>query len=171
MRELLLLRHAKSSWDDATLDDADRPLAARGRKAAPVMARAMSRHGWVPELALVSPALRTRQTWALVAAELPRPVETRLAPEIYEAEPESILDAIRSVPPAIRRLVVVGHNPGLEHLAESLAGPDSDAGALARLRTKFPTSALARFEIGADWSALTPGAARLVGFFTPREFG
>ncbi len=171
MRELLLLRHAKSSWDDATLDDADRPLAARGRKAAPVMARAMARHGWVPELALVSPALRTRQTWALVAAELPRPVETRPAPEIYEAEPEIILETIRSVPPAIRRLVVVGHNPGLERLAETLAGPGSDAAALARLRTKFPTAALARFEVATHWSTLTSGAARLAAFLKPRDFG
>ncbi|MEP4112180.1 MAG: histidine phosphatase family protein [Nitratireductor sp.] len=169
MRELLLLRHAKSSWDDATLDDAERPLAARGRKAAPVMARAIARRGWIPDLALVSPALRTRQTWALVAAGLPRSVETRLAPEIYEAEPDTILETIRSVPPAIRRLVAVGHNPGLERLTETLAGPDSDADALARLRTKFPTGALARFEVAAQWATLTSGAARLAAFLKPKD--
>ncbi|MVA96988.1 histidine phosphatase family protein [Nitratireductor sp. CAU 1489] len=169
MRELLLLRHAKSSWDDATLDDADRPLAARGRKAAPVMARAIARRGWIPDLALVSPALRTRQTWALVAAGLPRSVETRFESDIYEADPQAILAAIRTVPPATGRLLVVGHNPGLERLAENLAGPGSDADALARLRTKFPTGALARFEVTRHWSGLAPGTTRLAAFLKPKD--
>ncbi|MBE0695045.1 MAG: histidine phosphatase family protein, partial [Aquamicrobium sp.] len=82
-RTLLLLRHAKSSWDDPALDDFDRPLARRGREAAPRMGREMARRGWLPDLALVSSSLRTRQTWALVAPELPRDIPASFDDTIY----------------------------------------------------------------------------------------
>jgi len=79
IRQLLILRHAKSSWDDTALADFDRPLAPRGLKTAPLIGRELARRGWLPDLALVSPALRTRDTWRLVAQELPKNVPASTA--------------------------------------------------------------------------------------------
>lgn len=170
MRELFLLRHAKSSWDDPTLDDFDRPLAERGRKAAPVMGRAMAARGWVPQAAFVSAALRARQTWRLVAGGLggqaPRAVHDEA---LYMASPERLLGFLQRAPEDAGRVVLVGHNPGLEELALLLAGPASDEEALSRLREKFPTAALARFEIACPWRALAPAAAQLTHFLRPRD--
>ncbi|TIU39662.1 MAG: histidine phosphatase family protein, partial [Mesorhizobium sp.] len=90
-RQLLILRHAKSSWDDPKLADFDRPLAPRGQKTAPLIGRELSRRGWLPDLALVSPALRARDTWRLVAQELPKHVSADFAEELYEAEAGAIL--------------------------------------------------------------------------------
>ena len=168
-RTLLLLRHAKSSWDDPALDDFDRPLAGRGREAAPRMGREMARRGWLPDAALVSPALRTRQTWDLVAAELPHPVPAGFDRSIYEAPAARILAAIRATPDATQTLVVVGHNPDFETLAAQLASPASDAEAMARMRRKFPTAALARLTFEGGWAELGPGGAALADFVTPRD--
>ncbi|TIW68267.1 MAG: histidine phosphatase family protein, partial [Mesorhizobium sp.] len=90
-RQLLVLRHAKSSWDDAKLADFDRPLSSRGLKTAPLMGRELSRRGWLPDLALVSAALRTRDTWRLVAAELLRNVPAEFTDALYEAAAEDVL--------------------------------------------------------------------------------
>jgi phosphohistidine phosphatase len=167
MRQLLLLRHAKSSWDDPALDDFDRPLAPRGREAAPRMGRELARRGWLPELALVSPAARTRATWELVAAELPRAASADFPDTLYNASAESILSEIRQTPKTVKTLLVLGHNPGLENLARRLTGEDAEAGALLWLREKFPTAALARFEFGGKWAELA--SARLTHFLRPKD--
>ena len=170
MRELLLLRHAKSSWDDPSLDDFDRPLAGRGQKAALVMAREIVRRGWSPDTVFVSTALRTRQTWQLAAPTLgerrPRAVYDDA---LYMASAEQIMACIRRSPETKQRLLVLGHNPGLEELALELAGPGSDDAALARLRAKFPTAAMARFEVAGKWSSLAPSTARLCHFLRPKD--
>ncbi len=166
---LLLLRHAKSSWDDPDLDDFDRPLAKRGREAAPRMGREIVRHGWLPDRALVSPALRTRQTWDLVAAELPQPVAAIFDRSIYEAPAAHILAAIRATPDAVGTLVVVGHNPGFEQLTAMLAGRESAPAAMAAVKRKFPTAGLARLAFESGWADLTPGGAMLTDFLTPRD--
>ncbi len=168
MRELLLLRHAKSSRDDAGLSDVDRPLSGRGRKDAPRMGALMAARGWVPDHAIVSPALRTRQTWDMLRPALGN-IATRTDDTIYEAAPEAILAAIRSAPPRARRLIVIGHNPGLEGLAAILASAQSDEPALAALREKFPTGALARFAVEAEWRDLDGGGARLTDFVRPQD--
>ena len=86
IKQLLLLRHAKSSWDDPELDDFDRPLSARGLDAAPLIGRELASRDWLPDRALVSPALRTRDTWRLVCGELPEPSpETAFVEALYEA--------------------------------------------------------------------------------------
>jgi len=164
MRTLYLLRHAKSSWDDPSLDDFDRPLSERGRKAAPLIGRYMAEHGWQPDLALVSPAVRARDTWQLVAPELPAPVQTRFEPAIYMAEPEALLTLLRDIA-APGSVILVGHNPGLEQLAAILAGPGSDLQARARMTEKFPTAALARFDV----HAMEPGGAMLTDFIRPKD--
>jgi hypothetical protein len=95
MKRLLLLRHAKSSWDDPALADFDRPLAPRGRKAAPLMGRELAARDWLPQLALVSPAARSRETWELVAAALPGSVSADFPDLLYDATPEDVLSEIR----------------------------------------------------------------------------
>ena len=169
MKILYLLRHAKSSWDDPALDDFDRPLAKRGRNAAPLIGQLMAEHGWVPDLALVSPALRTRDTWEIVSQHFAALVETRLERSLYMAEPDTILDLLRGLEDMPEAVVVVGHNPGMEECAALLAGPGSDPVALARMAEKFPTAALARFDVSAGPAALRPGSAALTDFVVPRD--
>ncbi|RUW87392.1 histidine phosphatase family protein [Mesorhizobium sp. M8A.F.Ca.ET.059.01.1.1] len=167
MKQLLLLRHAKSSWDDRDLDDFDRPLAERGLKAARLIGRELAARDWLPDLALVSPALRTRDTWRLVAAELPVHPRVAFAQPLYEASAADILSQVRKADPSSRCLVVLGHNPGLEDLAKQLAGPRSEAKARRRLDEKFPTAALARFVLEDDWSGLS--SARLTHCLRPKD--
>jgi phosphohistidine phosphatase len=159
MRHLLVLRHAKSSWDDPKLSDFDRPLARRGLKSAPLVGRELARRGWLPDLALVSAALRTRDTWRLVSAELPKNVPAEFTDALYAAADADILANVRKA--KADSLLVLGHNPGLEDFARRLAGPGSDAGALKKLEEKFPTAALARFVVEGDWADLIFGGARL----------
>ncbi|EHK57070.1 SixA phosphatase family protein [Allomesorhizobium alhagi] len=171
MKRLLLLRHAKSSWDDPALADFDRPLAPRGRKAAPLMGRELAARDWLPQLALVSPAARSRETWELVAAALPGSVSADFPDLLYDATPEDVLSEIRRTPKAIKTLLVLGHNPGLEDLAKRLAGANSEKKALQQLREKFPTAALARFDFDGKWEKLRFGDARLTHCLRPRDLG
>jgi phosphohistidine phosphatase len=171
MKKLLLLRHAKSSWDDESLADFDRPLAPRGREAAPPMGRELARRGWLPEAVLVSPSVRTRQTWELVAAELGMKPAVKFPTGLYEATAEALLEEIRRTPDSTGVLLLIGHNPGLEYLAKALAGDDSDRDALRRMHEKFPTGALARFKVGGAWAELDAGAARLSHFLRPKDLG
>jgi len=169
MRQLLVLRHAKSSRDDPKLDDYDRPLGSRGLKTAPLMGQELARRGWLPDLALVSPALRTRDTWRLVAAELPKHVPAEFTEELYEAAPAAILARVRQAKAA--SLLVVGHNPGLQNFALRLAGAGSDADMFEKIEAKFPTAALARFTVKDDWVNLDFGGAKLTHFVRPKDLG
>jgi phosphohistidine phosphatase len=171
MRQLLLLRHAKSSWDDPKLPDRERPLTARGRRAAMAMRQAMRELGLLPDLVLVSPARRTMET--LEALEpwdetpLIEPMEA-----IYLGSAGQLLAAMHGVADVVRSVLLIGHNPGLHELAVSLAGtpgkaPASDA--VRRMEAGFPTAALAEFAIPAPWWGLEPGGGRLLRFLTPRQ--
>lgn len=164
----MLLRHAKSAWPDG-VEDHERPLDARGRKAAPAMGRFMAAQGLVPDLAIVSTARRAGETWALVRAGFPRKVAQRREKRIYEASPDAILAVVRETPARARTLLVVGHNPGFEDLAQKLAGA-GDRSALARLRRKYPTAGLAVIDFGVErWSEVTDGGGRLALFETPKR--
>ncbi|MBZ9761421.1 histidine phosphatase family protein [Mesorhizobium sp. CA8] len=167
VRQLLILRHAKSSRDDPKLEDFDRPLAPRGLKTAPLMGRELARRGWLPDLALVSPALRTRDTWRLVAAELPKHVQAEFAEELYEATPAAILARVRQV--KATSVLVIGHNPGLQHFALQLAGAGSDQGVFKKIEAKFPTAALARLTLDEDWANLDFHGARLTHCVRPKD--
>lgn len=169
MKTLLLLRHAKSSWGDSSLADFDRPLAPRGVKAATRMGRELARRGWLPTLALVSPAARTEQTWALASAELPLELAAKFPEALYEASAGRILAVIGKASETANTLLVLGHNPGLGDIASGLAGAGSDTGSLTRLREKFPTAALARFDFDGAWCDLHPNSAILTHFLRPRE--
>ena len=167
MKQLLLLRHAKSAWPDG-VDDHERPLADRGRRDAPRMGAHMAATGLQPDFALVSSARRTQETWALVAPALLRPCPFRTVPEIYEAEPSAILAAIHDAPNEYERLLVIGHNPGFEDLAMLLVS-SGEKDAISRLRTKYPTAGLAVITLDiAHWNEAAPGKGRLEAFITPK---
>jgi phosphohistidine phosphatase len=169
MKTLLLLRHAKSSWDDPSLADIERPLSPRGIEATNRMGWELAKRGWLPQRALVSSALRTRMTWELFAAEHGPPSETSFRDSLYHAEPKKLLQEIRITPRRIDDLLVIGHNPGLEDLARSLCGPASDKAAMKILQQKFPTCALARFEFDGRWEDLGFRAATLTHCLYPRQ--
>jgi phosphohistidine phosphatase len=167
MRTLLLLRHAKSDWDQAR-EDHERPLAPRGRRAAKRMGAHLAESGVRPDLVLCSTALRARDTWRFAAAALGAEPELELVPELYLASPARILERVRSAPDRCHTLLVVGHNPGFQELAVQLAGgPRSAPG--ERIG-KFPTAALARFTLAnGGWRGLAPGKVQLADFVRPSE--
>ena len=170
MKTLYLLRHAKSSWDEPTLDDFDRPLAARGRAAAPRIGAFMRAHGWIPDLVLCSAARRARETWALVAAALDADIAATYTDALFHGSPFRLLAVLRRAPDSAASVALVGHSPGIENLAARLSGPGSDVAGLDLLRGKFPTAALAVIELGADrWDAVDEGSGRLVRFVRPRD--
>ena len=169
-RTLYLLRHAKSSWDEPLLDDFDRPLNRRGRKAAADMAKAMSRRGLVPDLVLCSAARRAQDTWALMTPIVAKDVPVRVLKSLYLATPSRLLTALARVPQTVERALLLGHNPGIERLALKLAGAESTSSALATLRTKYPTGALAEILFDTpDWSTLGSASGRLIRFLRPRD--
>lgn len=170
MKTLLLLRHAKSSWDDPGLEDFDRPLAPRGEQAAPVMAGYLERKGLRPDLVLCSPAARARQTWALVAERLGNGIPVKELQGLYLGAPSRLLDAVRRAPDKVGCVLLVGHNPGMEHLAMALAGPGSKPKALAKLHAKFPTAALAEITFdAASWRDVGHGGGRLKRLVWPKD--
>ena len=167
MRRLILLRHAKSDWPDGTPDH-ERPLAERGREAAPVIGAYMAREGLVPDRVLVSSARRTQETWALVAPQLRSSPEVEREPRIYEANVSTLLAVVQGQPVACHTLLMVGHNPGFEDLAARLTDSGSVEARLA-MAAKFPTGALAVIDLPVDrWEDVTPKSGRLDRFITPR---
>ena len=170
MKSLLILRHAKSSWDDLGLDDFDRPLNKRGRKAAPLMAKYLKKQKLRPDLVLCSAARRTRETWDLVAEAFEPAPQVKVLRSLYLASAARILQAVQRTPAQVGGVMVIGHNPGMERLAAQLAGPGSEAEAVQDLRGKFPTAALAvvTAEV-ASWRELAFGGGRLTAFVKPRD--
>jgi phosphohistidine phosphatase len=172
----VLLRHAKSAWPE-DVSDHERPLAARGRRDAPMAGHWLRQVGFAPDCVLCSTARRARETWQLAQTELGARPPAVFEPQVYGASARSLLSLVRQLPPAARTGLVVGHDPGLPELAVMLAaGPEKDdslsltAGtALDRMRAKFPTAAIAVLNLGGRWSELGLGRARLTCFVTPRE--
>lgn len=168
MRRLMLLRHAKSDWP-AGMDDHERPLAKRGRRASPLMGKYMAREGLVPDLAIVSTATRTQQTWALACAAFALPIARRDERRIYEAPAPSILDIVYETADDVQTLLLVGHNPGLQDLALDLVATTSGAD-MMRLREKYPTGGLAviDFNMG-SWRDAAPETGALKMFAAPKS--
>ena len=145
---LILLRHAKSDWSGHEVDH-DRPLAARGRRQAPDAGRWLAANVDSIDLAVVSTAQRARTTWDLASAELDPPPRTRHDVDVYAASVSQLLDVVRHFDEALGTVVLVGHNPGIEDLAETLTGDG----------VPMPTSALAVIELTSAWD----GAGRVRG--------
>jgi phosphohistidine phosphatase len=167
MKTLYLLRHAKSSWDDPSLDDHDRPLATRGRKAAQLLAEELARQRFTVDLVICSSATRTRQTLQALLPALGPHIEVRFPNWLYGAQAAEIRDRLRRLDEAVGAVLVVGHNPGLQDLALDLVG-DGERAALEQLRQKFPTGALATITTEMAWRGLGPSVGYLVSVVVPR---
>lgn len=171
MRQLLLLRHAKSSWDDPMLADHARPLNARGRRAAQAMASAMRDLGLSPDVVLVSSARRTLQTLEAISPFADSPLIEPMD-DLYLASWPRLLELLRQVPETARSVLLIGHNPGLQDLALALAGAKGMTGAAAsarRMAEGFPTCALAEFHVATPWRGLEEGGGRLIRFLVPAD--
>jgi phosphohistidine phosphatase len=168
MRRLVLLRHAKADAHSAG-GDRQRPLTKRGEDDARSVGRYLAEQGLAPDLAVTSDARRAKRTLDLVLQAFPKNVAHRADNAIYLARPDRILDVLRQTPEDVSTLLAVGHNPGFAELANSLAGggaPDD----LFRMRSKYPTAALAVLDFDADeWYGVGEGEARLDRFVTPAD--
>jgi phosphohistidine phosphatase len=172
MKTLILMRHAKSDWSQDELSDFGRPLNKRGRRAASAMAGHLCRQGFVPDFALVSSSVRTRETWARMSEEFRAAAPPHeLRRDLYLARPRTILAAINSVSEAYTCVLILAHNPGIEQCAVLLAAPDQEAAgeaALSLLRAKFPTAGTAIFRLpDIPWAEVRFGTAGLLEFSAP----
>jgi phosphohistidine phosphatase len=161
MKELLILRHAKSSWKHPELDDHDRPLNKRGKADAPRMGKLIVKEGMVPERILSSTAKRARSTATFVAEACGYPGAPLLTPRLYLAGPVEYRDLLSELEDGIGSAMVVGHNPGIEELVEELTGAAE----------RMPTAALARIALELDrWVGIVgPVRGRLLGLWRPKE--
>jgi phosphohistidine phosphatase len=163
-KRLFVLRHAKSSWDDPGLDDHERPLAPRGRRAMSVLADHLKANAIEPELVLCSTSRRTRETLAGIEASGRHLVERGL----YGASTHELLARLRQVPEDVESVMVIGHNPTMQTLVLRLASGAGSGEALSQVQAKFPTGALATLTFESSWSELSPGCARLTAFVRPK---
>ncbi|GGZ29284.1 SixA phosphatase family protein [Streptomyces nitrosporeus] len=164
-RRIVLLRHAKAEWSQQS--DHERPLAERGRKDAPVAGRRLADSGIAFGLALCSTAARTRETWKLAVHEFPRRPRTVYEERLYEASVGELIALFNEVSDDIRDLLVIGHNPGVHGVADTLAGR-AEGDALTRMtRDGFSTAAYAVVEFPGTWKSLEPGVGKLAEYWTP----
>jgi phosphohistidine phosphatase len=170
MRRLMLLRHAKTERPEPGQRDRDRKLVKRGRSDAETIAGYMVHHDLIPDLALVSPARRTQETWELIAngfRKAPRHIEEE---RIYNANTDSLMTLIGGTRGA-HSLLIIGHNPGLYEVALLLVA-SGDIAMRERLAEKLPTSGLVIIDFAFDaWTKLHPHSGRLEHFITPRLLG
>ena len=161
MKTLLILRHAKSSWRELGLSDHDRPLNKRGKRDAPRIGSLLSREDLLPDLIISSTAVRARKTAQLVMEASGYDGELRLEGDLYAAEPQAYVDILQALPDEIGRVMVVGHNPGLEELLEQLT----------RDAESLPTAALAQVSLNLEaWQDLDEDTqASLIHLWLPRQ--
>ena len=159
-RELLILRHAKSAWDTGAARDIDRPLASRGEKAAPRVGRWLMKQELIPDYVVSSPAERARQTVLAVCREVGfDPDRIQWDERVYGAWTRTLIYVLRETPDDTRRVLIAGHNPGLEDLVRTLSADPVSTPENGKL---MPTAALARFEISDSWADLGPGSGQLL---------
>jgi phosphohistidine phosphatase len=144
MPRLLVMRHAKSSWKDPALADHDRPLNRRGKRDAPRMGAWIAERGLTPDYVLGSSARRVQETWRLASRQLDAQVEQRFSPDLYHGDATELLECLRAAPAEADRVLLIGHNPGLEELVETLGGEE----------VTLPTAAIALLEFAGPWAAL-----------------
>ncbi len=160
MKELLILRHAKSSWKHADVGDHDRPLNKRGKEAAPRMGALLADEDLLPDLVVSSTARRAHSTAKLVSEAAGYDGLIELDRAIYGASTAEILRVIAETRESVQRLLIVGHNPGFEELVLQLTGSYE----------RFPTAALAHVELGIEsWREAPHARGRLLSLWRPRE--
>ena len=169
MRRLAILRHAKSSWDDSSLDDFSRPLNERGIKAARRVGRELKKRKVRFDHVLASPAVRVRETLDRVADGYGKRFAIEFEDRIYLASLRTLLEIVRELPDKADASLLVGHNPGFEHLVAALAA-DDDRGYRDKILGKYPTGALAVIELPASsWRDVAEGSGKIVDLILPRE--
>lgn len=158
-RTLLVMRHAKSSWDEHSLNDSERPLNVRGKKDAPMMGKRLKKEGYSCDLLMSSPATRAYSTAKAVAMVLDYPKkEIVLEESLYLADMDDYLHLLKDIDDNVIHLMIVSHNPGSEELVEYLTSMTFE---------KFPTAAYALIEIEGSWSNIKSG--RLLRFDFPKS--
>jgi phosphohistidine phosphatase len=158
-RQLYVLRHAKSSWDDPGLADHDRTLAPRGRNATKLIAKHLRDHDIHPGLILCSTAVRARETLDGIEVDGERSIED----ELYTATAGQWIARLNRVPEETQSVMAIGHNPALQQLVLALAGSDEE------VERKFPTAALATLELDCAWGEVQPGCAQLTALVRPKD--
>ncbi|GAA3036561.1 SixA phosphatase family protein [Streptomyces glomeratus] len=166
-RRIVLFRHAKADWPQVA--DHERPLADRGRKDAAVAGRKLADTGIPFDLALCSTATRTRETWKIAVQELPHRPKTVYEERVYDASPGELITVLNETPEDVQNVTLIGHNPGIQGLAEVLAG-EAEAEARERMsRRGFPAAAFAVLSFDGSWKSLEPGTATLLDYWAPSE--
>jgi phosphohistidine phosphatase len=170
-RRIVLFRHAKADWPQVT--DHERPLAERGRLDAATAGSRLADTGIPFDLALCSTAVRTRETWKLAVHELAHRPKTVYEERLYEASPGELIAVLNETPDDARNMILVGHNPSVQGLAEILPGAETGAGsAEAREWLKqrgFAAAGFAVLSFTGSWKALEPGVATLDDSWAPSE--
>jgi phosphohistidine phosphatase len=160
MKTLLLLRHAKSDWNDSSLKDFDRPLAARGERDAPRIGKALRKRGQLPDLIISSPAARAKATIEAVSQAAKLNLEIRFDESVYGASSAELNKLVLGLPDKSSCAMLVGHNPGFEDLVGRLSGSHE----------RMPTAALACIEFKVDrWEDVDDGEGKLVWLLTPKN--
>lgn len=169
MKTLTILRHAKSGWDDPVLRDFDRPLNAKGQRAARLMGHHLASLGLRFDHVAASSAVRVRETiddFTRGYGDLAAPAWDKA---LYLASAEALLDHLHALPDEAGRVLLVGHNPGLEDLVLLLV-PDDGGTARDAVEEKFPTASVAQIEFAVDrWADAKAGGGVLVRFIRPRD--
>lgn len=163
MKVLYLLRHGKSSWDNASLSDFERPLNKRGNRSADVMGRELASRGVSPDVIYSSPSVRTRETLEIIAPLLEYPFENiRFEERLYLAPAEFLIDFILHIDDSLDEVLLCGHNPGMEETARFFLGKRAE---------KFPTCAFLEVRFAGDsWRRVGPGLVKRQVFLYPRMF-
>jgi phosphohistidine phosphatase len=168
-KRLILLRHAKSAWDNSSIADFERPLSNRGRKAAPLVGAYLARRGMVPGLVLSSSARRAAETLDLASTGWQAKPAIRKLKSLYLAMPREMLRRVQAVGREFDCVMLVGHNPGIADLANWLC-TQGKAEQRASLARKFPTGAIAVLEFDVeDWAEVDAETGRLIDFATPKQ--
>jgi phosphohistidine phosphatase len=169
LKTLTLLRHAKSGWDDPVTRDFDRPLNDKGKRAAHSVGRHMRELGLEFDHIVASPAVRVGETLAAVAAGYGRTLAPVWERRIYLASAATLLDVVHELPGDANRVLLVGHNPGLEDLVLMLV-PETADGLRTLVEEKYPTAAVAEMTLAIDgWDDVRTGVAALCRYVRPRD--
>ncbi len=169
MKTLTLLRHAKSGWDDPVTRDFDRPLNAKGKRAAQTVGRNLRDLGLEFDHIVASPAIRVGETLDAVVSGYGRKLAPVWERRIYLASAATLLDVVHELPADADRVLLVGHNPGLEDLVLMLV-PEAADGLRAQVEAKYPTATLAEMTLEIDgWNAVAAGGATLTRYIRPRD--
>jgi phosphohistidine phosphatase len=170
MKTLTILRHAKSGWDDPVARDFDRPLNERGKKAARLMGAWMKSQEWTFDHIIASPAVRVIETLDHVVAGYGKRMEPSWERRVYLASSATLMDVLREQSDGLQKVMMIGHNPGLEDLILDLVPEDTNTEIRGSIYEKFPTAAIAQLEIDIEsWANIDRGKGRIINYMRPRD--